>query len=110
MASSEDASSDKLINADRKYIAYCGNDCTQCPQYRTSCPEGCLGTSCPEYCGLCEVRICGMEQGVINCGYCEEYPCAKLEKQYLKMEQEGFGDWAKSAKASLDGVSPKRNS
>lgn len=108
MASSEDVSTDKMRNADSQYIAYCGNDCTQCPQYQTSCPEGCLGSSCPEYCGQCEVRNCGMEQDVINCGYCEEYPCTKLEAQYLKMGQEGFGDWATNAKAILDEILENR--
>jgi hypothetical protein len=32
------------------------------------------------HCKVCEIRKCGMEKGVQNCAYCEEYVCDKLEK------------------------------
>lgn len=32
------------------------------------------------YCSMCEIRKCGMEKGVENCGYCVEYKCEKLVK------------------------------
>jgi hypothetical protein len=28
---------------------------------------------------MCEIRKCGMEKGLKNCGYCITYPCAKLD-------------------------------
>jgi hypothetical protein len=31
------------------------------------------------YAETCEVRKCGMEKGVENCGCCDEYPCETLE-------------------------------
>jgi hypothetical protein len=30
------------------------------------------------YCKVCEIRKCGKEKGLKNCGYCSEYPCPKL--------------------------------
>jgi hypothetical protein len=32
------------------------------------------------YCSICEIRKCGMEKGVKNCGYCVDYKCEKLVK------------------------------
>ena len=43
--------------------------------------DGCIATT-DRHCGHwaeCEVRICGAERGVVNCAYCDEYACAKLE-------------------------------
>ena len=30
------------------------------------------------YCKVCEIRMCGKEKGLKNCGYCGDYPCRKL--------------------------------
>jgi hypothetical protein len=30
------------------------------------------------YCEVCEIRKCGKEKGLKNCGYCGEYPCHKF--------------------------------
>ena len=96
------------VNLSNSYIAYCGIDCSRCPHYRNSCPEGCLGSTCANDCGLCEVRNCGLESRVINCAYCEQYPCQKLENQYAIMVNDGFSEWAATAKAALEGVRSKR--
>ena len=32
-----------------------------------------------KYCLTCQIRQCGMEKGIENCGYCHEYPCEKLD-------------------------------
>lgn len=89
-------------------IAFCGIDCLRCPAYiakrtedmelrektakKWSGPEfsvkpdeincdGCivLDKELFKYCKNCVVRICGLEKSVINCAYCEEYSCEKLE-------------------------------
>ena len=31
------------------------------------------------YCNVCEIRKCGMEKEVVNCGYCIDYPCERLD-------------------------------
>lgn len=80
-----------------RYIACCGNDCTRCPQYGHDCVEGCLGTTCANYCGTCVVRLCNLEHQIVNCAQCKEYPCQKLEKQYENMANDGYGDWAEAA-------------
>lgn len=43
--------------------------------------DGCLseGGRLFSYCKVCEIRRCGMEKGVANCAYCNEYPCKKLD-------------------------------
>ena len=90
------------------YIAYCGIDCSRCPHYRNSCPEGCFGSTCANDCGLCAVRNCGLESRVINCAYCEQYPCQKMENQYAIMVNDGFSEWATAARATLEAVRANR--
>jgi hypothetical protein len=92
------------INTGDCYIAYCGIDCSRCPQYQTSCPEGCLGITSVDYCGQCEVRKCSMDRQSVNCGFCGEYPCQKLEKQYESMVNGGYSSWAATAKAVLEEI------
>jgi hypothetical protein len=96
------------IDLTDRYIASCGNDCTRCPLYGQGCPEGCLGATCPAYCKRCEVRSCTQEHQVANCAYCGEYPCQKLETQYENMKNDGYGSWAKTARAVLDQVRQSR--
>lgn len=44
--------------------------------------DGCLseGENLFNYCKVCEIRQCGKEKGALNCAYCDEYSCEKLEK------------------------------
>jgi hypothetical protein len=42
--------------------------------------DGCLSCSerkCP-YCAECGIRQCGLEHGVENCAFCDDYACEKL--------------------------------
>jgi hypothetical protein len=59
--------------------------------------DGCLGSGGRKcgYCFECQVRACGMERGVVNCAYCDDYGCEKLE---------GFFAMAPHARTSLDGI------
>ena len=84
-----------------QYIAFCGNDCTQCPQYQQDCAEGCLGAACANYCRTCIVRLCNLERKIANCAQCAEFPCQKLEKQFENMANDGFGHWAIAARKAL---------
>jgi hypothetical protein len=92
-----------------KMIAYCGLVCTDCPAYQATrtndekkaretaelwskeyginvavddvwC-DGCLaaGKKCA-HCAECEIRACGMDRGVRNCGHCDDFSCEKTEK------------------------------
>jgi len=47
------------------------------------------------YCNLCEIRACGVARGVVNCAYCADYGCEKLE---------GFLVNAPAARATLVGI------
>ena len=89
-------------------IAYCGINCLGCPAYiakktddnelreKTArgwsspdffvAPEeincdGCitLDKELFKHCNVCQVRLCGLDKGVKNCGHCNEYSCEKLE-------------------------------
>ena len=47
------------------------------------------------HCFECEIRKCGIEKKVLNCGYCEEYSCEKLAK---------FHQFVPEAKNKLDEI------
>jgi hypothetical protein len=47
------------------------------------------------YTKICEIRKCGMEQGVENCAHCSDYACEKLEK---------FFEMVPDAKSRLDEI------
>jgi len=59
--------------------------------------DGCISdSSCVfSYCNVCEIRKCGREKKVKNCGFCSEYPCERLSKL--------FAEYSK-AKETLDGI------
>jgi hypothetical protein len=41
--------------------------------------EGCRSEGrLVNYCKVCEIRKCGKEKNLKNCGYCDKYPCPKL--------------------------------
>lgn len=46
--------------------------------------EGCISDSenLFNYAKTCEIRKCGKEKGVLNCAYCSDYSCEKLEKLF----------------------------
>ena len=91
-----------------KMIAICGLACTECPAFIATHknddgerkkvaqewskefkvdlkPEdincdGCLATTDNlfSHTKVCGIRKCGLEKGVKNCAYCDEYVCEKL--------------------------------
>ena len=91
-----------------EFIAYCGNDCGQCPVFqatianddalRADCakrfsnakillrPEemNCYGCRsdyrCTKITSHCEILRCAEMKYVTNCSECENYPCPKIEK------------------------------
>lgn len=93
-----------------KLIAFCGLECSACPAYiatqknddeeRTKVakmwseefkteikPEdincnSCLSREEPlfNHCKICDIRLCGLEKKVQNCGFCDDYICEKLTK------------------------------
>ncbi len=90
-------------------ISYCGLECTTCPAFVARLNDddelriktasewskqfnremskdsidcaGCLsdGPHGP-YCGMCDIRTCGLEKGIENCAHCADYGCDKLAK------------------------------
>ena len=93
-------------------IAFCGIDCSKCPAFiakatndnelrkktadewskqfgsafntdEINC-DGCTSETDVHiaYCGMCEIRSCGIGKKVKNCAYCDEYPCDKLLKWF----------------------------
>jgi hypothetical protein len=114
-----------MAKAMEKQIAYCGLVCTDCAAYLATQadddkqrkevakkwtkeykldfkPEdincdGCLSVSgrVASYCPVCPIRKCGQEKGVVNCGWCSEYPCNHLD-EFFKM--------APACKKTLDAI------
>jgi hypothetical protein len=69
--------------------------------------DGCLTSDgrLNGYCQHCEIRPCGVAQGVTNCAYCDEYACDKLERLLGICDRtEGFFGFARQARATLDGI------
>ncbi|MBC8312921.1 MAG: DUF3795 domain-containing protein [Candidatus Cloacimonetes bacterium] len=94
----------------KKIIAFCGIICYECPAFIATKndndierkkvaeqwskefnaeikPEdincnGCLSKTEPlfSHCKVCEIRFCGLEKGIKNCAYCDEFACEKLNK------------------------------
>ena len=31
------------------------------------------------FCGKCNIRLCAVERNLVNCGYCKDFPCKKLD-------------------------------
>jgi hypothetical protein len=108
-------------------VAFCGLVCTDCPAFiatqknddeiRKSVVErwstedlpltiedvncdGChmIDKRLIKFCHTCEVRACGLKHKVENCGYCDEYPCERLNKLW------DFLGAGKEAKALLDEI------
>jgi hypothetical protein len=42
--------------------------------------DGCVSDSARHigHCSVCEIRKCGKQKKLTNCGYCDAYPCEKL--------------------------------
>jgi hypothetical protein len=108
-----------------KIIAYCGLVCSDCEAYvatqagdraaleqvaakwreeygapgitvESVICDGCLtGERKCSHCAECDIRACGVERGVVNCGHCAEYACEKLERFFAMVPP---------ARAVLDGV------
>ncbi len=60
--------------------------------------DGCLGVNGGRrigYCDTCQIRACALERDVVNCAYCSEYACDKLE---------GFFAHAADARTVLDEI------
>ena len=59
--------------------------------------DGCIngnGAQCG-HCTECEIRFCGMANGVENCAHCEQYACEKLTK---------FFEFVPEAQINLDAI------
>ncbi len=108
-----------------KMISMCGLTCSECEAFiatKNNDPElrkkvaakwteeyhhpikpediNCVGCTTLEgahlnYCGLCEIRACGLTHSVPNCAPCPEYACEKLTK-FLAM--------APAAKSTLEEI------
>jgi hypothetical protein len=113
----------------QEIVAYCGIVCTECPTYKATKKNdnkarakiaeewsrqyqhtfktedincnGCLAAGDVQigYCRVCEIRKCGSARKVLNCGYCVEYPCDKLNDFHARVVK---------AKAKLEAIRNKK--
>jgi len=98
-------------------IGFCGLICTYCPTYIATQnndqkerekvaeewsrlfkseikPQDINCDSCVSdsgktftYCSICLIRKCGKEKGVINCAYCNDYPCNILTEWFTRVPE-----------------------
>lgn len=113
----------------QEIVAYCGLVCTECPAYKATIKNdnkarakiaeewsrkyqhnfktddinciGCLAVSGVQInnCKVCEIRKCGSDRKVLNCAYCVEYPCDKLNSFLARVVE---------AKAKLEAIRDKK--
>ena len=59
--------------------------------------DGCISDSTRliGHCNVCQIRKCGKSKDVLNCAYCHDYACEKLE---------GFFNMVPNAKKNLDEI------
>lgn len=110
-------------------VAFCGLLCNKCPAYiakRTNNDElrkktvetwssedfpleiidiNCDGCRSErqlfKHCTMCEVRTCGLEKGVLNCAYCTEYSCEKLEGLWNLLQNNEAREFLDNIRKSL---------
>ncbi len=90
-------------------LGFCGDDCESCPRYVATrsgddaqlkkvaemwkrvgwrnevvSPEeiACHGCASAKWCRYDDIRQCGLEKGIDNCGACQAYPCDKMRKVF----------------------------
>jgi len=95
----------------KNIIAYCGIICNECPVFRATKNNdynekeklaneyssdkykvniddiNCTGCHKEsevvfKFCKECEIRLCGIDNELENCGQCNSYPCSKLDKPF----------------------------
>lgn len=63
--------------------------------------DGCIaGKRLHKFCFECDVRACGLEKGVKNCAYCNDFSCEKLENHLRDLSTSS----AQKAKANLEEI------
>lgn len=94
-------------------LTYCGNDCNLCPRFmgtkdnntdelkraaemwlkvgwreRVLSPDEmkCYGCSSAEWCRY-EIEECCEEKNIDNCGYCNNYPCNKINEVFKESKE-----------------------
>jgi len=73
-------------------IAPCGIYCGWCPFYVFK-PEEFSCPGCWQREEECSIRDCASSRGLKLCTFCDEFPCDKLYKMYMRMNE--FFDYIK---------------
>ena len=66
-------------------IAFCGVDCSVCPDLLSNKCPGCRQSEWPEGDACLPVACCG-ERGISCCGECGEFPCGDMKEFYEESE------------------------
>lgn len=57
------------------------------------------------YCQHCAIRPCALERGLSTCAWCDQYPCAQLERLLSLCDKlEGFFGYSRPARATLEAL------
>ncbi|MBQ8995981.1 MAG: DUF3795 domain-containing protein [Oscillospiraceae bacterium] len=70
---------------DKEKIAYCGVDCSVCPDLLEGRCLGCRGTVW-EAGDECHPVVCCREKGLSFCGQCDVFPCEQMVGFYKESE------------------------
>ena len=66
---------------DNRLIAYCGVDCSVCPDLKSGKCAGCRNTDWKEG-SICLPVECCRKRGIDFCGQCEQFPCPDMKEFY----------------------------
>lgn len=66
---------------DNELIAYCGVDCSACPDYASNTCPGCRQTDWQSG-DICMPVECCRGKGIWCCGECPTFPCADMKEFY----------------------------
>jgi hypothetical protein len=116
----------------QEIVAYCGLVCNECPTYQATQknddnarakvagewskqykhdfkPEdincdGCLAVGKRQlgFCQVCDIKKCGSDKKIPNCGYCADYPCSKIDEFHARAPHN-------DAKAKLEAIRNKNH-
>ena len=66
-------------------IAYCGVDCSVCPDYLNNVCPSCRLTQWEDGDECMPVKCC-REKGIDVCAFCAEFPCGSMAEFYMESE------------------------
>lgn len=111
---------------DKTNLSYCGYTCEECPIYKATISndiealkriyfigpgkecsiethgcKGCKSDLTNHMCDTCFIRKCNIDKKIINCAYCDSYPCDYLKAYISSKTRETLDNINKELKEGI---------